>query len=563
MCILLIHGILCLTFAASGFAQTGNNDPTFNPANPNIDLGANNTIFSTAMQSDGKIIIGGEFTVFNGEATNYIARLQEDGTLDNTFNVGTGANGIIYALAVLSDGKIMIGGDFTEYNGTVRNRLARLNADGTLDTNFNPGVGANGSARAIALQSDGRIIIGGAFTQYNGTGRNRVARVNTNGSLDTSFSPTTGANNQVYALAIQSDGKILIGGNFTSYNGTSRARIARINTNGSHDTTFNPGSGAWSPVWSIVIQPDDKILVAGAFTTFNGFTRNRIARLLTSGGLESAFNPGVGPNNTIFSMALQNDEKIVIGGQFTTYQSESTPRNGIARITSTASLDLSFNPGTGADGVVRNVNLLPNDMILVAGEFTTYNGIEKNRITRVNGNCAPLSGTDVVVSNTAFTWIDGITYSQNNNTATFSVLNETGCDSLVTLNLTIEPTVNFEINAANEEICLGDQVTLSVGFLEGVLDDLDCDNPIFSGNLTEGYPTQGTSFTLFYNNGNGGIHNGQIVNATGVTGITANLVSGSFLLGQGSLVYNITGTPEDTGVASFAIDIGGQSCTVN
>src|SRR3990172_1754243 len=201
--------------------------------------GANLVIRAAVLQVNGKILIGGNFTQYNGTGRNYIARINTDGSLDATFDPGTGANGTIMAIAIQTDGKIIIGGWFTQYNGTGRNYIARINTDGSLDATFDPGTGANAWVHSLAIQADGKILIGGNFTQYNGTGRNYIARINTDGSLDATFDPGTGANAWVHSLAIQADGKILIGGNFTQYNGTGRNRIARINTDGSLDATFD------------------------------------------------------------------------------------------------------------------------------------------------------------------------------------------------------------------------------------------------------------------------------------------------------------------------------------
>lgn len=137
----------------------------------------NNGVYSAALQSDGKIIIAGIFTTFNGTTRNRIARLDADGTLDTTFDPGTGANNTINKIAIQSDGKIIIVGVFTSYNGTTRNHIARLNADGSLDTTFDPGTGVNGNVEHLALQSDGNILIAGSFTSYNGTTRNNIARI--------------------------------------------------------------------------------------------------------------------------------------------------------------------------------------------------------------------------------------------------------------------------------------------------------------------------------------------------------------------------------------------------
>src|SRR5690606_36450331 len=152
-------------------------------------------------------------------------------------------NNSVLSTVIQADGKIIVGGDFTSFNGTIINRIARLNTDGTLDTDFNPGTGFNYGVRSTVIQVDGKIIVGGGFTSFNGTIINRIARLNTDGTLDTDFNPGTGFSSGVYSTALQVDGKIIVGGDFTSFNGVSRGRIARLNTDGTLDTDFNPGTG--------------------------------------------------------------------------------------------------------------------------------------------------------------------------------------------------------------------------------------------------------------------------------------------------------------------------------
>jgi uncharacterized delta-60 repeat protein len=232
------------------------------------------------VQADEKIIIGGGFTSYNGTGRNRLARLNTDGSLDTTFIPGTGANNLVRAIALQSDGKIVIGGDFTSYNGTTRNSIARLNLDGSLDTTFDPGVGANNIVLTAAVQTDGRIVIGGLFTSYNGTPRNFIARLNTDGSLDTNFnSGGTGPDATVYTTTLQPDSKIIIGGNLTSYNGMARKFVARLNTDGSLDTSFDPGTGPDGTVAATAVQADGRIIIGGYITNVNGAARNGIARL--------------------------------------------------------------------------------------------------------------------------------------------------------------------------------------------------------------------------------------------------------------------------------------------
>ncbi len=156
--------------------------------------------------------------------------LAAPGDVDPTFTagVGTSVNVDVRAVAVQPDGKVIIGGLFTQVNGVARGRVARLNADGTLDTTFDTSiVGFDISVRAVAIQSDGKVIIGG-HTTVNGVTRNGIARLNADGTLDTTFDTSVGANSTVNAVAVQSDGKVIIGGSFTRVNNVSSLGIARL-----------------------------------------------------------------------------------------------------------------------------------------------------------------------------------------------------------------------------------------------------------------------------------------------------------------------------------------------
>jgi uncharacterized delta-60 repeat protein len=181
----------------------------------------------------------------------------------------------VKAIILQPDRKVIIGGFFTTVNGVSRTNIARLNQDGTLDSSFNPGTGANDWANTVALQPDGKVIIGGFFTQVNGVSRNYIARLNTNGTLDTSFNPGTGANGSVGTVALQLDGKVIIGGSYTQV-------IARLNTDGTLDASFNPGNGPDSGVACMALQADGRLLIGGQFASVSGFARNYVVRL--SGG---------------------------------------------------------------------------------------------------------------------------------------------------------------------------------------------------------------------------------------------------------------------------------------
>jgi uncharacterized delta-60 repeat protein len=236
------------------------------------------------LQPDGKCIVVGGFTNFMGTGQRYVVRLNADGSVDNTFSVGSGPNAKVWSVTLASDGKILIGGDFTGVDVYSCGRVARLNLNGTVDTSFNADA-VDSTVYAIAVQSDGRVVIGGTFQTVGTSSRVRVARLNSNGTVDSSFNAGSVCNANVWAVALQSNGKILVGGRFNAVGGdsTTRSKIVCLNTNGTIDPNFDStaGSGAGSSdeVRAIKIQPDGKILVCGKFTVFSGQTRYRMARL--------------------------------------------------------------------------------------------------------------------------------------------------------------------------------------------------------------------------------------------------------------------------------------------
>jgi uncharacterized delta-60 repeat protein len=419
----------------------GSLDVGFNP-----HPGFNNLVYASAIQADGKIIVGGGFTQYNGTVRNYLARLNFDGTLDSNFNTGVGFNAGVNAIAVQPDGKIIVAGDFTSFNGVSMFNIARLNSDGTIDGTFTSGLGFNGGVytNALAIQSDGKIIAGGPFTSFNGTTVNRIARLNSDGTLDITFNTGTGFNSTVYSLAVQTDGKINVGGSFTSFNGSSINRICRLNSNGAIDPTFTIGTGMNNIVASVTAQADGKIIASGYFTSYNGTTTNGMVRLNSDGTVDGTFITGTGFAGPPIITKLQADGKIIAGGGFTLYNGISA--NRIIRLNTDGTLDASFNIGTGFDNSVVSLSIQPDERIVVVGIFFNYNGINRNKIARIL-NCYPTTGTAVITSCSPITWIDGLTYSSSNNTATYTIPNGSrgGCDSTVTLNLTIlQPTASTD-----------------------------------------------------------------------------------------------------------------------
>ena len=287
--------------------------------------------------TNGRILIGGTFSQVNGVNRGHIARLNLDGSLDGSFDPGSGANNPVHAVAETflgSNRKILIVGNFTTVDGAPRNGIARLNDDGKVDQSFNLGSGingTNGTVFAVAVQANGKILIGGDFTSFNGVPRGHLARLNISGTLDMSFNADTGTNGSVRAIKLQPDGKILIGGLFTNVNGLVLNHVARLNADGSVDPAFNVGVGVNDAVFAIALDASGKILLGGEFTQGSGVTRNRLTRLKADGTVDPTINFGFGANSFVASIVEQPwDGRIIIGGGFTEY--DGVPKLHIARL---------------------------------------------------------------------------------------------------------------------------------------------------------------------------------------------------------------------------------------
>lgn len=374
--------LLILTLTIPGYAQDGSLDSTFNHP-----TGAKNgDVNATSIQSDGKIIVGGSFTLFNNVASNKLARLNIDGTIDTAFNIGSGFDNNVNGINTQSDGKILVVGNFTTYNGISKNRIVRLNTDGTIDTTFNIGTGANDIVYAVTVQVDGKILVVGRFTSFNGNSKSRVVRLNADGTIDSTFNLTTGANNIINSCVIQSDGKILIAGYFTSFNGVTRNRIARLNIDGTLDTTFTSVIASNSNIKTVCLQSDGKIIIGGNFTSYNGTAVNSIARLNSDSTIDPTFNIGTGFDSSVNSIIIQADGKLVVGGNFYIYDS-STYCQRIARLNSDGSIDSAFSPSnSGTDAAINALAIQSNGKILLGGSFSNCNNFSRNRIASLNSN---------------------------------------------------------------------------------------------------------------------------------------------------------------------------------
>ncbi|MEW6158076.1 MAG: immunoglobulin domain-containing protein, partial [Verrucomicrobiota bacterium] len=279
---------------------------------------------ASAVQPDGKVLVGGSFSSFNRLTRNNLTRLQPDGTNDLSFNIGLGFDGSVFCIAPQSDGKILVGGDFRSFNGNARIALARLQPNGALDSSFDAQISGI-HVLAIAFQDDGKILIGGAFQGVQNAKRNALARLHADGTLDTTFVPTELEFDViVQALGIQSDGKIVIGGP------QARRRLSRLNTDGTIDTTFKSGTGPDAGVRTLCIEPNDKIILGGDFRSYNGATANRLIRLNFDGSIDQTFEASGTPAGTVDVVTRQADGRILVAGSFSTFNGVS--RKGLTRL---------------------------------------------------------------------------------------------------------------------------------------------------------------------------------------------------------------------------------------
>jgi uncharacterized delta-60 repeat protein len=345
--------------------------------------GVNGTVRAIAVRADGKVLIGGSFTTVKGLACTNVARLNADGSADTTF-IAAPVNAVD-ELLLQTDGKVLISGGI------------RLNADGTLDNTFSADLGAQpfgGEIYCMALQPDGKVVLGGYFTDLpNEPGpvdpiqRTILTRLNVDGSRDISFTNGYGMyGGPVYSVAVEPSGKLLIGGGIvTTVNGTNRYDIARLNANGSVDSSFTPG--VRGIVRCIVVQPDGKIIVGG-YWIGSGTNVNGLVRLNADGSRDATFRPATDPNSSVGLLSLQPDGKVLIGGPYF-YFNGANP-HGVARLNPDGSVDNGFNgfnPGTGApDNAMAAFALQPDGKVLIGGDFTTVNGLKRERLARLHPN---------------------------------------------------------------------------------------------------------------------------------------------------------------------------------
>lgn len=362
-----------------------NLDPRFDIGVGPWALGTPDAIKAVVVQPDGKILVGGYFTHWDGVEVNGLVRLNSDGTRDESFDVRGGApKGSISSIALQSDGKIVVGGFIPGiFGGKPARGIARVNPDGSPDTTFKQGKGFSDQLFTVAIMPDGKILAAGLFQQYDGQKALYLARLLPSGRLDTSFrsrfAVPAGVEDAVsiFTLLPLPNGSAFVGGAFSTYANQRAAGLIRITSSGALDRTFDVGAGIGSPVFfsvlDVVRQRNGRLIVGGAFKTFDGRNFQNLVGLRRDGSIDPSFgNRGVYPNGQVNDLVQQGSGRIVLLGNFSRFG--KTTASGIIRLQPDGRVDSRMKPQSTFTGSVMTGWALPQGRLLVGGFIGEFNG---------------------------------------------------------------------------------------------------------------------------------------------------------------------------------------------
>ncbi|MDQ7833139.1 MAG: delta-60 repeat domain-containing protein [Desulfovibrionaceae bacterium] len=361
-----------------------NSDGTLD-ASFNIGTGPNGDVTGALRLGDDSLIVVGAFTAFNGTACNRIVKLTPTGAVDATFAVGSGANAPILSIGTLDSGAIYLTGGFTAFNGQSRGGLAVIQSGGALQGTF-AGFTPAGSATVttavndLAVQSDGKIVIGGEFNWFGGVWSPGLARLNSNGGVDTGFSAGLGPDGVVHDVAVRSDGRIFAAGDVGGVATRPLGGVARFTSTGGVDTTFSPivtrNDNSPAPVYAVLPLAGNQVMVGGHVRKIAGQERSPLARLNADGSLDAAFTPQIaitsGTSLSTYALAGEETGKYYVGG-YVTY--DGLARGFFTRLTSTGSMDATFAPTSPSPNVVlvtstvREIAVQPDGKPIFCGDF--------------------------------------------------------------------------------------------------------------------------------------------------------------------------------------------------
>jgi hypothetical protein len=379
-----------------------------------IYSGFNGTVHTLIKNTDGDYIVGGSFTSYHGDTNcpHYLCKIKADGSLDTTWNYGNmGFDGTVYSVIQNNDGDYLVGGDFTSFTDTSvhsnRTAFCKIKADGTFDTSWNTGVGFNVSSdvRTIVQLSTNHYIVGGFFASYNGDTScpNQICKILSTGSLDTSWNynvATRGFDGTVLKIIKNPDDSLIVGGGFTTYtdgvNTPSNCSkyLCKILASGLLDTSWNYGVGLGfnTFVYDVIRNSAGDYIVGGNFNSYNGNTNcpDALCKILANGNLDTSWNNGAtnGFNARVNSVIQNNDGDYIVGGNFSTYNGDSSCPDRLCKINANGSLNTSWNYSPTA-GFNSNVNIVikSGSNYVVGGVFSSYNGVDcTDYISEINAN---------------------------------------------------------------------------------------------------------------------------------------------------------------------------------
>lgn len=486
---------LCVTAITFTNAQAGVLDSTFSAdGKQTTAIGSGSDfVYASAIQADGKIVLGGASVISGGNQGFALARYNTNGSLDNTFGTGGTVVTNFYnyddqanAIVIQPDGKIIAAGyaNPSSVNTLKDFALVRYKTDGTLDSTFgtngkvltNFPVGYDDIIYAVTLQSDGKIVVAGNSDEINfGYDQIALARYKPNGSLDSTFGTNglvtlpTGNGDKANAIAVQPDGKILVAGEY--YN--AELALIRFDTTGALDNTFGTGGIAHNNVgnaidigYDIEILGNGKILVAATVDNAGGYYKFGLVRYTDTGVLDGSFGTGgsvitdfFGLDDQCRAMAVQSDGKIVLVG----FCGNGTNKDfALARYTANGVADSTFGTfgkvttafGTGNDAAYT-VAIQPDNKIVAAGYGVTSNS--DFAVARYKPGCTASTFTQNPVLCSGESITVGIHTYNTNGTYIDVLTNSGGCDSMVTTNLTIKPNSTFTQTLS---LCSGESITV-------------------------------------------------------------------------------------------------------
>ena len=365
----------------------GTGDPSLDVGTgPTSTLSYGSFVSDVLPLANGKFIVTGQFDHFSGTPANGIVRLLANGTVDPTFDSGTGLNqsnvAVFRRVVELPNGQLLACGRFTSYNGTARNGLLRLNANGGLDTSFEADF--TSSYTDIAVQADGKILVRGlALYGKAGTSAPReasIARLLPNGTYDPSFASTYFQYGEVFAYegdAIQllPNGQLLLDAYLVPSKGF---RTVRLNSDGTLDQTYQVANTSNATIRSVTQLANGQALIEGTIRNINGINDQTLLLLNSNGTIDTSFLPVIQANGEVKTMARQADGKIVVGGEFTEINGQNARR--LARFNANGTLDTTFQPGSGFNFSVEDLAVQPDGRILT---------MTINTLVRFESNGAP------------------------------------------------------------------------------------------------------------------------------------------------------------------------------